>query len=313
MSAKKIAVRLLIVFLCPYIISIFWSSDSLNNTDISVFTQEQGTIQVIIPEDTGSRQVSLENYILGILPSVMPVTYEPEALKAQAVLLRTQFMKEYRENGKVEARDDLTWMSEQQMKSLWGAGFEESYARLKQAVEDTRGLYLLYNGKPILSSYFRVSNGQTRNGSELFGSGDFAYLKSVVCEMDFTSDEYLYQTEMKTLDFCRQLNIFTEDLDTLRLFEDEAGYCTSVSIMRKQETIYPELIIGGEEFRSLFGLPSAAFELQIEKEKVRISVKGTGHGLGMSQYAANEMAKSGQDFMDILLYFFTDIAFDKFE
>lgn len=313
MHIKKITTRLLFLFLCPYVVSMFWATNTYENTQDMMLVKEQRRVLVNMQEDAGVWCVDLETYILGLLPLVVPISYEPEALKAQAVLLRTQLIKEYEETGEVKACKEVSWLSMEQMKSLWGTDFDANYLKIKQAVEETQGLYLMYEEKPIHASYFRVSNGKTRNGAELLEGKEYAYLQSVDCEEDFLSEDYLFQKEIKIIDFCRQLNIKKEDLNTLKVYKDMAGYCSYVSIYRQEKPVDSQLLIGGEQFRILFDLPSAAFEIHVKEATVQILGKGAGHGLGMSQFAANEMAKDGQDFMAILYYFFTDIAFDKFE
>ncbi len=313
MSIKKITAIFLFLFLCPYLVSTFCSSEIQITDKTTVLKEDMGKIDIEIEEEAGVRMVSLENYILGILPSVIPVTYETEALKAQAILLRTQLIREYEKTGKAEKLEGVSWMSAEQMKTLWGIDFTTNYSKLEQAVNETRGLYLLYGGEPILASYFRVSNGRTRSGHEALHSNEYPYLNCVSCEKDFAAEDYLFQKKIKIPDFCERLCIIKEDLDSLQVYKDESGYCSYVSIYRQKEKQEPELVIGGECFRAMFELPSSGFEIKIEENEVHITVKGVGHGLGMSQFAANEMAKSGEDYMEILTYFFTDIAFDKFE
>lgn len=317
MYMKKITAVLLFLFLMPYCISIFWPSGLATCSENNFCAEIPGRIVIDIKEGAGVRQVFLENYILGILPGAMPVSYEPEALKAQAVLLRTRFIREYEEKGKVQELEGISWLSVERMKALWGAEFENNYAKLEQAVNDTKGLYLLYDGQPILASYFRVSNGHTRNGNEILGNEKYPYLAGVACEKDFLAEDYLFQKEMQASEVCARLGIQNTDLHTLKLHWDEAGYCTYVSVGETQSGAgnkdSEEQQIRGERFRILLGLPSSGFDIRIEGKRLNITVKGIGHGLGMSQFAANEMAKNGTDFMTILSYFFTDIAFDKFE
>lgn len=313
MYVKKITAVLLLLFLTPYLISSFFSSDRIPISQNKNFAEDTGSIVIEIKEGAGIRRIPLENYILGVLPEVIPITYESEALKAQAVLLRTQLIWEYEEKGSIQEKEGASWLSEERMKTLWGESFESNYGKLTQAVNDTRGLYLSYDGRPILASYFRVSAGNTRNAAEAFGNGAYPYLCRAECERDCTAEDYLFQKEIETSEFCGKLNIRKEELSSMKLAVDTAGYCTLVSFDGQSVQAEDKTVLNGEQFRTLFELPSSCFEIKIERNKVHITVKGIGHGLGMSQFAANEMAKTGADFMTILSYFFTDIAFDKFE
>lgn len=311
--SKKVTVIICFLVFGPYVISMFWSYDMMCISSDSDMVPEKtmGKIIVEVEEDAGVRQIFLENYIIGVLPSVMPVSYETEALKAQAVLLRTWLIREYGQKDGIIKPEGPAWMSVEQMKEVWGQDFTQNYAKLEQAVKDTKGLYLVYDGEPILPSYFRVSNGHTRNGGEILHSEKYPYLCSVPCQKDFMAKEYLFEKEIEAAEFCRILGVGEADLHTLSLERDEADYCSLVRIYSQSKK--QEVNLSGERFRILFELPSAGFYIELQDRVVRIHVKGVGHGLGMSQFGANEMAKEGQDYLAILSYFFTNIAFDKFE
>ena len=173
-------------------------------------------------------------------------------------------------------------------------------------------MFLEYKGDIIAAPYFAVSAGATRNGNEVFGSGDYAYLKSVVCERDFTSENYTGGIRMSRYTFWNRLGELIPDMEyreeltveeQLVLKRDRAEYVTEVSINGKS--------VSGEIFREGFSLNSSCFELEQEGDMILIKTKGVGHGLGLCQYAANEAAKRGSDYIDILNYFFSDIVIEK--
>lgn len=134
-----------------------------------------------------------------------------------------------------------------------------------------------------MTPFFRLSNGCTRDGAEVLGSGDYPYLKIVECPWDI-EDKKQIQTVM------------TEDMDAEITQADTAGYVLSVRVGQEN--------LSGEEFRSTYGLASGCFTLQRYNGKIRITTRGEGHGLGMSQYSANQMAKEGQTYDEILQYFY---------
>lgn len=181
----------------------------------------------------------------------------------------------------------------------------------------------MYQSRPVSGSYFAVSNGATRNGEELLFE-EHPYLKSVLCSRDFLSEDYTSSVSLRKGEFDRiwqqmpsagenpvmEETVYSEkdgaekELD-ISIWRDSVGYVLYLERGGKYVT--------GEQFRESFHLASASFHLNEEDEKIVITVKGMGHGLGMSQFGANEMAREGEDYIGILEYFFQDVTFTKFE
>lgn len=301
---------LLFILLVPYIISFLFGNAGQGREEMEKAEMEMGMFhedirkaEYIVYNKTaaGTEKIPLETYLVGRLPATIDMGYEMEALKAQAVVLRTELMKQAGEGEKniyVES-------------GVMKAGTEE-YERSREAVESTRGMFLMYGGEIIAAPYFAVSAGATRNGNEVFGSGEYGYLKSVMCERDFTSKDYAGSVRMSRYAFWNRLGELAPDIrqedgkkaeEQLTLDRDRAGYVTGVSLDGK--------VISGEIFREAYGLKSSCFELEQEGDIILIKTKGTGHGLGLCQYGANEAAKKGSDYIDILNYFFSDIVIEK--
>lgn len=318
---------LLFIFLLPYLISFFFGNIGNSNAMISRAEQsgksrneaaEHMDFVICSTGTAGKESMPLEVYLCNRLPSVIDMNYEMEALKAQAVALRTEMMRLYYESGKekrIFVEDMLLPID------------DAVYRKAKQAVSETEGMYITYEGIPIKASYFALSAGATRNGNEALKSEKYPYLRSVMCERDFTSEEYVESKRVKKHSFYERLeeiepsgggkeegaeaaeNMFLEnDRGTesrVCIERDRAGYVTDISIGDKH--------LSGEAFREAFLLNSSCFELKEEGDEIRIQTKGVGHGLGFCQYAANEAAKKGSDFIDILNYFFSDIVIEKTE
>lgn len=151
------------------------------------------------------------------------------------------------------------------------------------AWNDTEGQVLFYGEELALTPFFRLSNGCTRDGKEVLGSDAYPYLKIVECPWDI-EDKKQIQTVM------------TEDMDAEITQADTAGYVLSVRVGQEN--------LSGEEFRSTYGLASGCFTLQRYNGQIRITTRGEGHGLGMSQYSADQMAKEGETYDAILQYFY---------
>ena len=161
---------------------------------------------------------------------------------------------------------------------------------MKAAWDETRGQVLMYDGRLILTPYHRLSNGKTRSGNEVFGSEEYPYLQSRECPEDVEAKEEMTVSMIQGSDM--------EVTGT-----DNAGYVTEVRC--GSETV------NGEEFRKTYHLASSCFTLQDYDGKTRVTAKGIGHGLGMSQYTAKKMAEEGKSCEEILQYFFTDVSLEE--
>lgn len=277
-KVEKLVCYILIIFLLPYIVTIF-----INGPMVASSTGvENSTIKVVENEDEEEKDISIQEYGIGVLAREMPASYESGALEAQAVLVRTKIYKHLQENGSDAAFSEEYW-SREEMEEAWGfAKFSSNYNKLEQAWQQTEGEVLLYEGELVLTPFFYLSNGSTRDGEEVLGEG-FPYLKIRECPKDV---EAVDQLQTVTVD----------DADIEILASDSAGYVLEVRVGEEK--------INGEEFRSNYGLASSCFSVHPYEGKLRITTRGVGHGIGLSQNTANEMAKEGYSRKEILSYFY---------
>ena len=283
------------VFLLPYVCASLWGhvgeeTEKLRQREGMPQAQEAAGYEILVKYDWGVWALPLEEYLVYKLSAVMPQEYEKEALKAQAVLLRTEVVEALRE---------------EDTKSLQisGGGMErwyetdtgsEAYLPWRQAVEETAGLYLCCEGEPIQASYFKLSNGQTRDAAEVWDTDTRPYLTGISCVQDKAARDYSSTVKVSRTNYIRTLQArltgnFSQQeiLEGAAVFYDSAGYVTKVSFSAENKETQE---LDGEEFRYLFDLPSASFEMEQEKTQVIFRVTGVGHGFGMSQYGANCMA-----------------------
>lgn len=276
MKLKRMGCYLLIVILLPYIITVF-----LNGPSIVASSNVDETV-VRVKTDSGTVKLPLREYCVGILAKEIPASYNKEALKAQAVLVRTDVYGKLG-TGVDTVLEEEYWTKEQ-MQEAWGSGkYSKNYGKLEDAWKETEGQVLTYEGKLAKTSFCQLSNGSTRDGKEALGSEEYPYLKIVDCPLDIEAPK---QIQTVTID----------DMDAEVTACDTAGYVQNVRI--GNETV------SGEEFRMNYHLASSCFSLQKYNGKLRITTRGVGHGLGLSQYTAQQMAKEGADMTAILQYFF---------
>ena len=306
------------VFLLPYVCASLWGhvgeeSEKLQRSSSTERTGYSSDYRVCVAMDWGVWEISMEEYLVYKLSIVMPEDYEPEALKAQAVLLRTELIQAIME------QEDSSLLISGEGVSKW---YEESmdseeFQAYRQAVEETDGLYLCFQGEVIQASYFQVSNGQTRDAAEVWDTDRYPYLQSVSCLQDKAARNYSSTVKVSREDYIRRLqerllgDFSQQELwDEVQLVYDAAGYVTSVLFSAQGEE---EEQLDGETFRYLFDLPSASFEMERGETQVIFRVTGVGHGFGMSQYGANCMALNGKTYDQILQNFFYRTELAKFE
>ena len=227
--------------------------------------------------------------LVSILARDIPVTYEEEAICAQAVIVRTNY-----EYALSQGKEPETGLSVAEQTKLFGnENYNRYYQKLENCLIETEGEVLTYQGQEIEAPYFAVSAEKTR-GTEL------PYLKSVESIWDITSEDFLkvefYDTG-ELVDICNQA--FSEAGLTA---ED---WVNTLVVTEREES--------GEEFRKAFSLKSACFYIKEIDGRGRIVTKGLGHGYGLSIYGANEMAKEGRTYQEILSYYYSGIEITKKE
>lgn len=304
------------ILLLPYFITFIFgnlkiqSEQALFASDMSQ-RLTRGSTRVTNQSLLGKETIPLEIYVADKLARCMDEAYEIEALKAQAVVIRTNLLAEKTENGEILVSDD-------------GYGKKVLPDKIWEATAQSAGVCALVEGQIEYLPYFAISNGATRNGSEVL-SADCKYLKSVLCNRDFLADRYnstisyekeAFQKIWETIaaDTVEEQELLSKDYITVeeltlekqfRLFRDSVGYALYV----EQNGKY----VSGEQFREAYELPSDCFHLSLEKGRILITTKGVGHGIGLSQYGANELAKQRKDYIHILETFFHHITITKFE
>ena len=281
-----------------------------------------------LPFGTGVDEQT-EAQVTARLAAQIPADYEMECLKAQAVIVRTNLYREMEkeagaEDGVGQTEDagsgtdtgteaaDEGW-DEAQMREVWGDDYGRNLEKLQEAVEETEGEILTWEGEPIQAAFHVASSGKTRNAAEVPGQEAYTYLQGTDSEEDIRRPGFLYIGYMEKAEFAAALQqLFpneTMDAGTLpgalQIVErDSAGYVTRVQ--------YGNTIANGEAVRAALGLNSACFYLSELEGKIRIVTKGIGHGLGFSQYGAEQMAKRGSSYRELLHYYYRDVKIETY-
>ena len=299
---------LLFFILFPYIISGF------SNVNKQTLSKEEspGQIWVLEKKLWGTQRIPLEEYLVGMLAATIPAEYEPDTLKAQAIILRSFCMNQMeKENGRKVIYDDLLkeyYLQPMQYQEVWKDNEDLYLEKMKTAIEETRGVIMVCNGDIVEPPFCRMSNGKTRDITEyVIHKSAYPYMKTVTCEEDKMAGEYIQYIEIPKKEFKVKLQQILPEknakLQKMILFRDTNDYVKEIQIGEER--------IDGEIFREKFGLISSDYSLDKINDVIEIKSKGMGHGFGFSQYQANQLVLMGKDYVELLNHFFSNIALEK--
>lgn len=255
------------------------------------------------------QEIPLEEYVVGVVASEMPADFELEALKAQALAARTYIVKQLLNEknigapkGSVVTDTEIhqVYKSKEELKKIWGSDYKWKINKITEAVAGTKGQILTYDNQPIDASFFSTSNGYTEN-SEAYWSDSLPYLKSVESPWDVNSPKFYDRKVFTVKEFEQKLGVqIGEDGSVGKVISRTPGKRVAiVEINGKKLT--------GREIREKLDLKSTDFSWELKGDKIIVTTKGYGHGIGMSQYGANFMAEEGKNYKDIVTYYYKGI------
>ena len=264
----------------------------------------------LLQADGSVETLTMADYLFGVVAAEMPASFELEALKAQACAART-YAARLRSDGKHDGADLCgdsgccqAYLSPDAARTRWGRSARTYEEKLTAAVAETDGLGVLSGGKPIQAVFFSSAPGQTVDAAAVWGGG-VDYLKSVSSPEGDEVPNYHTQVE-QSADQVRQAA--QGAYPAVKLSGDPAGWFGPPST-DGGGTVLSQCLGGvtltGSQLRQLFSLRSAAFTVAWDGSRFVFSVTGYGHGVGMSQYGANAMAKEGKSFRDILTWYYS--------
>lgn len=259
-------------------------------------------------------EMTMRDYLLGVLRAEMPASFELEALKAQAVAARTYTLYRMRageiaRHPEADACDDITcckaFETAETAAAAWGERAAEYEEKLARAVAETDGELLVYEGEPVLAVFFSSAAGHTQGAGEVWQS-DLPYLQSVESpEDDSLVPNYYSLVSFSADEFRARLTAAYPDIDlsgsaehfVTDITRNDAGFVSTLTVGGR--------VLRGNELRTALGLRSPAFTLSVSGDTLTFRVTGYGHGVGMSQYGANAMARGGSSYRDILTHYYT--------
>lgn len=297
--------------------------DKVDKVDKVDNNEENIIVRVFIHKENKIVEMPIEEYIKGVTAAEMPVEFEVEALKAQAVAARTyvygRMQGMYKSEKDVHKDADVctdsthcqAWIRKEDMINKWSSDTRlMNWDKIDKAVKETRGLVIIYDDTIINPLFHSNSGGQTENVEDVWEVGDVPYLKSVMSQGEDVAACFSNSISINENKFINKLkseypNIKVKKQNLLKnitiVEASKSGRVKKIKI--------GNVLLKGSELRKLFNLNSTNIKIEeVDYNKtVKITTRGNGHGVGMSQWGANFKAQNGDDFQKILKYYYNGV------
>lgn len=286
---KKLIITIL--FLIPIYISSF------NNT---AFFYNSDQPNIIIHLKDLELYLDLNDYITGVVSSEMPALFETEALKAQSVASRSYALSNLTNNTieLTSSINDQVYSPNYILKEKWKENYNTYYQKIAEIVNSTTTEVIKRENKILRTYYFSISNGYTENSETVFNDTTF---QSVISEEDSSTTNYKYTKIFTEEELKTKLNL--SEITIKNITKNETNHISTITISDR--------IFTGIELRKLLDLRSTDFEITRNNNTYEITTTGYGHGVGMSQYGANNMAKKGKNYKEILEHYYQNTQISK--
>lgn len=278
------------------------ASDNLEKLNITV---------AVLMKDGNVEFMEMDNYLVAVLLREMPARFEFEALKAQAVVARTYLLRRCEGDSRHINADICT--DSTCCQAYWDVdaylsegGTTENVDKIRRAVSDTKDEVLLYNAHLIEATYFACSGGMTEDAVAVWGR-DVPYLRAVESPGEESAKHYVDTATFTIEEFLQRLGVESNGkvLDIREIQYTAGGGLDTIKVCG--------VTVKGTDIRKKLGLNSTSMQIDVDGEIVRITTKGKGHRVGMSQYGADAMAKKGADYKEILYHYYNDTEIAKYK
>jgi stage II sporulation protein D len=281
-------------------------------------------LKVFISKENAIKELDLEVYVAGVVAAEMPAGFEIEALKAQAVAARTYALAHTVELSGTPCKNAngatlcdtvhcQVYMAKEERIKLWDkSSAEKNWAKIELAVKGTQGQVLTYNNSLVMEPYyFATSSGKTENSEEVF-SNSIPYLRSVESPGEERSKNFKSSNLFKYKELSDIINknysnakVTSANIkNNIKVIDrTEAGSVKNIKV--------GSITMTGSKFRFMLGLKSSNFNIKFNSSDIEIDCSGYGHGVGMSQWGADAMAKDGKNYIQILTHYYQGTVISK--
>lgn len=250
------------------------------------------------------QQIPLEDYVVGVVAAEMPASFPLEALKAQAIAARTYALKKtaFGELSIQTTTAHQVYETRSEREEKWQAVFSDYETKVEQAIRETEGLVATYEGELITAMFHSASQGKTESAANYSGN-ELPYLQSVASFEKVEPQQHVYTVQQLNSQLAGSFTL--QDYAKAIIKQNDSGRVETVQVAQQQWN--------GRAFRELLKLRSTQFTLTVDGEKIIIQTAGYGHGVGMSQYGANEMASRGIRAAEILAHYYQGIETEPYK
>ncbi|MCF0125377.1 MAG: stage II sporulation protein D [Clostridia bacterium] len=327
---KKIAIYFLLLFFVCFILPALLTKsarETTKETTVEIIetnneiemTEEYnynqyGKIKLLYKKSKEIEEIELEDYICNVVSAEMPVSYELEALKAQAIVARTYTIYKIQNKKHEEADicDDSgccqAWISKENRFARWEeTECKNNWDKIEKCVRETSGQIITYEGKPINAFFHSNSGGITEIPINVWGGSGHPYLQVVTTEGEEGYSQYESEVEFSKDELLQKLRSKYNDIQIDFQNNEDIKILEYTDSNRVRTVKFGNYEISGVEARTLLGLKSTNFIIKKEGESIKFYVIGYGHGVGMSQTGADAMAKQGSNCYEIINHFYVGI------
>lgn len=276
--------------------------------------QKYGTIKLLHKNSGEVEEVPIDIYLCNVVSAEMPADYEIEALKAQAVVARTYtiYKAQNPKHENADICDDSTccqaWVTKEKRFERWEEAKRESnWQKIEKAVNETSGKIVTYDGRPINAFFHANSGGTTELPVNVWGGSGLPYLQVVETAGEEGYTQYSSEVILRHAELIEKLKVKYSDIQIDFNNNDDIKILDYTDGNRVKTVKFGNHELSGVETRTILGLKSTNFEIIREGDNIKFSVKGYGHGVGMSQTGADTLAKQGSNYEDIIKHFYKDI------
>lgn len=273
------------------------------------------TIKLLHIDTNEVENIPLDEYLYGVVSSEMPANFEEEALKAQAVVARTYTIFNIKNNSKHENADICdsskccqAWISKEKRFERWNEqDREQNWNKITEAVNSTKGKIITYENEPINAFFHSNSGGTTETADAVWGGKNYPYLQTVVTSGEDAYTQYSSEVILSKEELVSKIKEYHSDISINFEEEDAIKILDYTNSGRVKNIKFGNLTLSGTEIRTIMGLKSSNFTVEIDEDTVKFEVIGYGHGVGMSQTGADSMAKQGESYEEIIKHFYSNV------
>ena len=301
-----VAAALILLMLTLPLISLTAVSENKNSAEAPKPIEVTDTITVFHNDTGQTEKIPMRDYLFGVVAAEISPQSETETIKAQTVAAYTYALYKTEKNKKeqyditTDSSVDQAYVSKEKAKEKWGDKADEYEARLNECMSAVEGIYISYDNKPIFAAYHAISSGKTESCESVWGN-KLPYLVETQSLGDLLSPDYLSEKKVTADEFKTAFSSLCVLPETAAKYIGEITRTASGGV---KTIAVGDTVLSGSEFRKALGLRSANFDVKFSDNCFTFTVRGYGHGVGLSQCGAEYMAKQGSTFSEILAWYY---------